>query len=94
MYTEIDSFLIASRQKNRPCRAQTVLRVAIHVIKARWRHASIALIMDELKTEHLQRAFTNVNKQYAKRLFKYSGYKTSSTFTRHAFTMLIENELS
>ena len=50
--------------------------------------------MDELKTEHLQRAFTNVNKQYAKRLFKYSGYKTSSTFTRHAFTILIENELS
>ena len=26
------------------------------------------LLMDELKTEHLQRAFSHANKQYAKRL--------------------------
>ena len=68
--------------------------LTIHVIKARRKHASIALLMDELKTEHLQRAFSNVNKQYAKRLFKYSAHKTPSTFTCHAFTMLMGNELS
>ena len=53
-----------------------------------------ALIMDELKTEHLQRAFSHINKQYAKRLFEYSPHKTHCAFTHHAFTMLIENELS
>ena len=51
-------------------------------------------LMAELKAEHLQRAFSNVNKQYGKRSFKYSAHKTSCTFTHHAFAMLIENELS
>ena len=77
----------------------TVCRVSFvtltnYVIQAQWKPSSIRLLVAELKAEHLQRAFSNANKQYTKRLFEYSAHKTSCTFTHRAFTMLIENELS
>ena len=61
--------------------------------QAQWKHLSIALLMDELKNEHLQKAFPNVNKKYAKWFFEYSVHKTPCTFTHHSFTMLVGNKL-
>ena len=54
----------------------------------------IELLIAELKAEHLQRAFSYVNEHYIKGICKYSAIKNFSTLLRHAFTILIENELS
>ena len=79
--------------RGKVCRVSFVT-LTNYAIKAQWKPSSIELLMAELKAEHLQRAFSYVNKHYIKRICKYSAIKKLSTLDRHAFTILIENELS